>query len=76
MSIAQFVFSFTASIIIGYTALIAIGHSVIWSSVPFVCVWLGWTIMRQFSEDVIKQNRDLLEINKELMEELHVSKRA
>jgi hypothetical protein len=76
VSVAQFIFSLTASIISGYTPLISTGHSVIWSAVPFVCVWLGWTIMRQFSEDVIKQNRDLLEINKELMEERNVSKRA
>lgn len=76
VSISQFVFSLTASIISGYTPLISIGHSIIWSSVPFLCVWLGWTIMCQFSDDVIKQNRDLLEINKELMEERHVSKRA
>lgn len=46
-------------------------QAILWALFPLVGVWIIWYIMLDFSEDLLKQNRDLLEINKELLGGIH-----
>lgn len=39
-------------------------QAILWAVFPLVGVWLMWIILFQFSEKILRQNRELIEINK------------
>lgn len=39
----------------------------LWAVFPLVGVWLLWSVFQSFAEEIIAQNRELLEINKTLV---------
>lgn len=67
--LVQFANGFLAAYQCWYTPLLAFGHALCWATVPFVAVWVVWEMLNQYSEELVKQNRELLEINKELLGE-------
>lgn len=67
IAIMQLGVTFTSSVIHGQPTLVAAGRAIVWALLPLVGVWLFWNIMQQFAEKVLKQNRELLEINKTLV---------
>ena len=39
----------------------------LWAVFPLIGIWLLWSVFQSFAEEVIAQNRELLEINKTLV---------
>lgn len=67
VSTTQFLGALWATQQAGYTPLVGIGHAVLWAVLPLVGVWLLWQALYEFAEKMLKQNRELLEINKTLV---------
>lgn len=67
IAIMQLGVTFTSSVMHGQSTLVAAGRAIVWALLPLVGVWLFWSIMQQFAEKMLAQNRELLEINKTLV---------
>lgn len=67
VGVVQGLTAFLAAMVEHRTLLGSFVAALLWTIFPLVGVWLLWSVLQEFAEKVVAQNRELLEINKNLM---------
>lgn len=67
VSVVQFGLTLWAALSVEFSVKVAVGHAVAWTSFSLVGVWAVWLIFQQYAVDIVKQNREVLELSKEIM---------
>lgn len=71
IAVIQFVGTGWAATVTGYSVVEAVGQAVTWTSFSLVGVWVIWLTFQKYAADIIKQNREVLDLQKEILKKGH-----
>lgn len=67
IAVVQFVGTGWAATVTGYPLVEAVGQAVTWTAFSLVGVWVIWLAFQRYAKEIIKQNREVLDLQKEIL---------